>query len=228
MIYRGDARKLRVLVGCEYSAVVRDAFRAAGCDAWSCDWRDTEGDHRWHFKCDVRDVLDMNWDLGIFHPVCTRLTNAGRRWLHNPPKGKTMVQMWSDFFRAVDFYNELRNAPIPLKAIENPIMHDHASECLGYMERQIVQPWWFGDRAFKATGWELIGLPKLKPTNKLNPPEPGTEEHKEWSWVHRMPPGPDREKERSRFHPGMAKAMAQQWGAFAQGEISKQLKSEKS
>lgn len=123
-----------------------------------------------------------------------------------------MVQMWREFFEAVEFYELFRSAPIPRKAIENPIMHDHARECLGQMNRQIVQPWWFGDPTFKATGWELIGLPKLTPTNKLTPPKPGTEEHKEWSWVHRMSPGPERERERSRFHQGMAAAIAQQWG----------------
>lgn len=202
---------MKVLVACEYSGTVRDAFAMMGHDAWSCDLRKSEKPGQ-HLQCDVRNVLDRDWDLMIAHPVCTRLTNAGRRWMHNPPNGKTMVEIWREFFEAVEFYKLLRNANIPRKAIENPIMHDHAKECLGQMKRQIVQPWWFGDKAFKATGWELIGLPELVPTNKLTPPKPGTDEHKKWSWVHRMPPGPDREKERSRFHSGMAFAIASQWG----------------
>jgi hypothetical protein len=201
----------RILIACEYSGIVRDAFSARGFDVWSCDILPSERPGN-HLQCDVREVLDDGWDAMIAHPVCKRLTNAGRRWLHNPPKGKTMVQMWRDFFEGVSFYNELRNAPIPIKGIENPVMHDHANECLKIDRRQIVQPWWFGDRAFKATGWELIDLPDLKPTNKLIPPNAGTDSHKEWSWVHRMSPGPEREKERSRFHPGMAEAMAKQWG----------------
>lgn len=208
-------RKLRVLVACEYSAVVRQAFHRIGHDAWSCDLRPSEIPGK-HIEGDVRDVLNDGWDLMVAHPVCTRLTNAGRRWLHNPPKNKTMVEMWAEFFKGVEFYKTLRHAPIPHIAIENPIMHDHAKECLGDFDRQIVQPWWFGDETFKATGWELINLPQLNSTNKLCPPQPGTDEHKRWSWVHRMPKGPNREKERSRFHPGMAKAMAQQWGDYLQ------------
>ena len=211
---------LRVLIACEYSATVRGAFASLGHDAWSCDLRESEKPGN-HLKCDVREVLNDGWDLMVAHPVCTRLTNAGRRWLHNPPNSRTMVEMWRDFFDAVEFYELLRDAPIDHKAIENPIMHDHAKECLGSMNRQIVQPWWFGDRAFKATGWELFGLPRLKATDVLNPPMKGTLEHKEWSWVHRMPPGPDREKERSRFHPGMAAAIAEQWGSFSEKEKNK-------
>jgi hypothetical protein len=99
-----------------------------------------------------------------------------------------------------------------MKAIENPVMHKHAIERLGRRDRQIVQPWWFGDKAFKATGFELHGLAPLKPTNKLLPPLPGTEEHKKWSSVHREPPAPDRWKNRSRTFPGVAAAMAKQWG----------------
>lgn len=204
---------LKILIACEYSGVVRDAFIAYGHDAWSCDLLPSEKEGP-HFQCDVRDVLDNGWDAMIGHPVCKRLANSGRRWLHNPPNGKTMVQMWGDFFAGVEFYKALRDAPIPFKAIENPVMHDHARECLSMGRRQIVQPWWFGDKAFKATGWELIGFPELIPTDKLTPPEKDTEEHRAWSWVHRMPPGPNREKERSRFHLGMASAMAQQWGGF--------------
>jgi hypothetical protein len=120
--------------------------------------------------------------------------------------------LWKELEEAAEFYKALRDLPIPKKAIENPIMHRYAKELILMGKRQIVQPWWFGEPAFKATGLELIGLPELKPTNKLIPPKPGTAEHKEWSKVHRASPGPDRWKERSRTFAGIAKAMAEQWG----------------
>ena len=106
----------------------------------------------------------------------------------------------------------LRDAPIARKAIENPVMHRYARERIIPGARQVVQPWWFGEPEFKATGFELIGLPPLVPTNKLTPPASGTDEHKQWSKVHRMSPGPDRWKNRSRTYLGVAAAMAQQWG----------------
>ena len=203
----------RVLIGCEESQTVCMEFRRLGHEAFSCDLQDCSGGHpEWHIKADVLTVLGDGWDMGIFHPVCRRLTNAGVRWLHVPPKGKTLDEMWDELYEAVDFYQELRDATIEKKAIENPIMHKYASDMLCNPGRQIVQPWWFGDEAFKATGFELFNLPELEPTNKLIPPKPGTEEHKKWSFIHRMPPGPDREKLRSKTFPGIADAMASQWG----------------
>lgn len=204
-------KPLRVLVGCEYSGRVRDAFRRRGHYAMSCDVRETEAEGP-HYRGDVRDVLNDGWDVGIFHPPCTRLTNAGVRWLHVPPPGKTKEQMWAELEEATAFYLALRNAPIPRKGLENQVMHCHARERLGNAKRQVVQPWWFGEPAFKATGFELIGLPPLVATNKLDTPKPGTDEHKRWSWIHRMPPGPNREKARSLTFLGIADAMAEQWG----------------
>lgn len=209
-------KPLRVLVGCEYSGRVRDAFRRRGHYAMSCDVRETEAEGP-HYRGDVRDVLNDGWDVGIFHPPCTRLTNAGVRWLHVPPPGKTKEQMWSELEEATAFYLALRNSPIPRKGLENPVMHCHARERLGNAKRQVVQPWWFGEPAFKATGFELIGLPPLVATNKLDTPKPGTDEHKRWSWIHRMPPGPNREKARSLTFLGIADAMADQWGATPNG-----------
>ena len=208
---------MRVLVACEYSGRFRDAFMAAGHDAVSCDLLDTEVPGP-HFKGDIRELLrvDRRWALMIAHPECTRLTNAGVRWLKKAPPGKTLVQMWRDLFAGAEFYRFLRDAPIPMKAIENPVMHCHARELIQPGKRQVVQPWWFGDPFFKATGWELIGLPPLKPTNKLTPPKKGTPEHKAWSAVHMASPGPDRWKERSRSFPGMAAACAAQWGGVAE------------
>jgi hypothetical protein len=204
-------KPLRVLVACEYSGRVRDAFRALGHDAMSCDILPTEVEGP-HYQGDVRDILGDGWDLLVAHPPCTRLTNSGVRWLHVPPPGKTKAEMWAELDAAAEFYLVLRNAPIERKAIENPVMHCHARERLGEVPRQVVQPWWFGEPAFKATGFELAGLPPLAPTNKLTPPKAGTDEHKRWSWVHRASPGADRWKQRSRTFPGIAKAMAEQWG----------------
>ena len=203
---------MRVLVACEESQAVCKEFRAKGHEAYSCDIKDCSGGHpEWHIKGDVLKVIKEGWDLMIAHPPCTRLTNAGVRWLKVPPPGKTLVQMWSDLFEGAEFYKALRDAPIPKKCIENPIMHCHAKELINPGRRQLVQPWWFGDEAFKATGFELIGLPDLIPTNKLTPPAKGTKEYKEWSWIHMMPPGPKRDELRSKTFPGIARAMAEQW-----------------
>jgi hypothetical protein len=122
------------------------------------------------------------------------------------------MDRWRLMREAADFYCKLRDAPIPQKCIENPIMHCHARELINPGRRQVVQPWWFGDKAFKATGFELINLPELAPTNKLTPPAKGTDEHKAWSFIHRMPPGPERTRLRSETFPGIASAMAEQWG----------------
>lgn len=211
---------MRVLVACEYSGRVRDAFIRAGHMAMSCDLLDTEVPGP-HYKGDIRDVIDTTrqvqgrgWDLMIAHPPCTRLTNSGVRWLKVPPPGKTLEQMWADLESAASFYKMLRDVPIAKKAIENPIMHCYARERIKIGNRQVVQPWWFGEEAFKATGLELIGLPPLVPTNKLVPPPKGTSEHAAWSKVHRASPGPDRWKDRSRTYDGIARAMAEQWGSL--------------
>lgn len=122
--------------------------------------------------------------------------------------------MWVELIAAAESYKKARASKCPKIAIENPIMHCYARELIGPIDRQIVQPHWFGDKAFKATGFELKGLPPLVPTNKLNPPKPGTDEHKAWSAIHRCPPGPNRKKIRSKTFPGIAEAMAQQWGSL--------------
>lgn len=205
---------MKVLIACEYSGRVRDAFIVRGHDAISCDLLPTDKPGP-HYQGNVLDILHDGWDLMIAHPPCTRLTNAGVRWLKEPPTDKTLVQMWQEFFEGVEFYKALRNAPIPKKAIENPVMHKHAKELLGNIKRQIVQPWHFGDEAFKATGFELIGLNPLEETNRLTPPKPGTDEHKKWSFIHRATPSPDRWKLRSTTFPGIAAAMADQWGGNA-------------
>lgn len=206
---------MRVLIACEESGTVREAFRRRGYDAVSCDLMPTRRPGP-HLQCDVREVLNDGWDMMIAHPDCTRLTNAGVRWLRVPPPGKTLAEMWRGLIEAAEFYRLLRDAPIALKCIENPIMHCHARELIQPGPRQVVQPWWFGDPAFKATGLELIGLPNLVPTNRLKPPKPGTPEHRAWSVIHMASPGPNRKRDRSVTFPGIADAMAYQWGGLRQ------------
>lgn len=203
--------RLRVLVACEYSGRVREAFRRRGFDAWSCDLLDSEDGSEYHIKGDCLALLGEGWDLLIAHPPCTRLANSGVRWLHER-------NLWDDFEQAVAFYLALRNAPVKHKCLENPVMHRYARERLGDVRRQVVQPWWFGEPMFKATGYELHNLPNLIPTNRLVPPAAGTEAHKAWSWVHRCPPGPDRWKIRSRTPQGIADVMAAQWGMWIEAE----------
>jgi hypothetical protein len=207
----------RVLIACEFSDTVRSRFAAMGHDAWSCDLLPSEGRHNRHLQCDVRDVLNDGWDLlMVAHPPCTRLCNSGVRWLSKPPKGRSLDDMWSDLRDGADLFSAVWNAPIPRIAVENPVMHRHAKALIeGYeAPAQTVQPWWFGDPAKKATSLYLRNLPPLAPTNRLTPPEPGSPEDHEWSAVHRCPPGPDRWKIRSRTFPGIADAMAAQWGAL--------------
>ena len=228
---------MRVLIACEFSGIVRDAFIRRGHDAWSCDLLPTEScrsgnhiiaEHNLHlidiaaggqfYGYDIRTgragIRSIKWELMIAHPPCTRLANSGVRWLHSPPRGKTVKQMWAELEHAALFYKALRDAPIPRKAIENPTMHKYAKVLIAPGRRQIIQPWQFGDPYFKATGLELINLPDLVPTKVLEVPKKGTKEHKEWSAVHRAPPGPDRWKDRSRTFHGIADAFADQWGAL--------------
>jgi hypothetical protein len=139
---------------------------------------------------------------------------AARRHL---PGGRLLAEMWAELDDGAALFSAVRNAPVPRVAVENPVMHRYAKERIANYQppAQTVQPWWFGDPAFKATGLYLRGLPPLVPTNRLTPPKPGTEGHKDWSRVHRMPPGPERWKERSRTYQGIADAMAEQWGGWA-------------
>lgn len=208
---------MRILVGCETSGVVRRAFAARGHDVWSVDLLPAEDRSNRHIIGDVRDYLDGGWDLlAVMHPPCTRLCNSGVRWLSVPPPGRTKEEMWRDLEDGAALFSACWNAPIERVCVENPVMHRHARERIaGWQRPQTVQPWWFGEPAFKATGLYLRGLSPLVPTDKLTPPRPGTEEHKAWSRVHRAPPGPDRWRERSRTFEGVARAMATQWSPMA-------------
>ncbi len=196
----------RVLVACEFSGIVRRAFAAKGHDAWSCDLLPAEDRANKHIVGDARDILDDGWDLLIVaHPPCTRLCNSGVRWLSRPPKGKTLSQMWADLDDAAALFSDFWCAPIPRVCVENPVMHGHAKARIrDYAPpAQSVQPWQFGHPETKRTCLWLRGLQPLTPTKIV---EGRT------ARVHRMPPGPDRWRERSRFFPGIAAAMADQWG----------------
>jgi hypothetical protein len=205
---------LRVLVACEFSGIVRRAFAALGHDAWSCDLLPAEDRSNKHLQCDVRDVLEDGWDLLIVgHPPCTRLCNSGVRWLSKPPAGRTLDQLWRELDEGCALFSDLWNAPVDRIAIENPVMHRHAKQRIrNYQEpAQSVQPWQFGHGEVKRTCFWLKNLPPLQPTKVVDGRE---------ARVHRMSPGPDRWKERSRFFPGIAEAMADQWGGFALAEVA--------
>lgn len=196
---------MRVLVACEFSGIVRDAFARRGHDAWSCDLLDTEIPGQ-HLKMDIisqRVIEDgrmipammgwahYQWDLVIAFPPCTDLAVSGARWFKNKNQQP-----------AIDFFMHFVNADVPRIAIENPI---------GIMSRnyrkpdQIIQPWQFGHGETKATCLWLKNLPKLQPINIVEGRH---------ARVHRMPPSPDRWKERSRTYSGIAEAMAEQWGGL--------------
>ena len=190
---------MRVLVACEFSGTVRRAFAARGHDAWSCDLLPAEDRSNRHIIGDARDLLGDGWDLlMVAHPPCTRLCNSGVRWLAER-------DLWADLDDAAALFSAFWNAPIERIAVENPVMHRHAkARIVNYEEpAQSVQPWQFGHGETKRTCLWLRNLPKLMPTNIVS----GREQR-----VHRMPPGPDRWKERSRFFSGIAEAMADQWG----------------
>lgn len=199
---------MRVLVACEFSGVVRRAFAARGHDAWSCDLLPAEDGSNRHIVGDVRRVLDDGWDLlMVAHPPCTRLCNSGVRWLSRPPRGRTLAEMWAEIDEGAALFSACWNAPIARICVENPVMHRHAKARIkNYREfSQSIQPWQFGHPETKRTCLWLRNLPPLVPT--------GIVEGRE-ARVHRMPPGPNRWRERSRFYPGIAAAMASQWGAL--------------
>lgn len=218
---------MRVLIGCEYSGIVRRAFAARGHEAWSCDLLPAEDGSNHHIRGDVRNHLGDGWDLLIVaHPPCTRLCRSGRRWLSGAgimtppkalPKGRSWQSVIDEFESGLDLFVACWGAPIDRVAIENPEMHDIARARMpaDVPRPQIVQPHWFGHPEYKATGWYIRGLPQLVPTDRLAEPERGSDAWKAWNRVWRMPPGADRGKERARFFPGMAEALASQWGDFA-------------
>jgi site-specific DNA-cytosine methylase len=184
---------MRVLVACERSGEVRRAFRALGHDAWSCDLVPADDSQEHHIKGDALSILDDGWHALIAHPPCTHLAVSGARWFKDKPP---TLQL-----EALAFVRALLAAPIERVAVENPI-----SVISSKIRKpdQIVQPWMFGHGEVKATCLWLKNLPPLIPTNIVSGRE---------ARVHRMPPGPDRARLRSATFPGIAAAMATQWGA---------------
>lgn len=209
-----------MLVACEYSATVRDAFRAQGHDAWSCDLLPTEGDPRWHIQEDVLHVLSgtrwglaASWDLMIAHPPCTYLTYAGAKHLYidgRKENGRDPAR-WEALEDGAVFFRALLRAPVQRIAVENPIMLAEARKIVGSRADQIIQPWQFGHPESKRTGLWLRGLPRLTPTHNLEA-EMLALPRKLRDRIHYAGPGPDRWKVRSRTYPGIAAAMAAQWG----------------
>ena len=183
---------MRVLVACEYSGRVREAFRAKGHDAWSCDLLPADDDSPYHYQGDVLDIIDDGWDLMIAHPPCTHLAVSGAKWFaEKRADGRQQ--------KALEFVQALLDAPIEKIALENPvgIISSHIRK-----PDQYIQPWEFGHGETKKTGLWLKGLPLLKPTNIVE-----GREQKVWL----MAPSENRWKERSRTYEGIALAMAQQW-----------------
>lgn len=225
---------MRVLIACEYSGRTREAFRARGHTVVSCDLLPAEDNSPDHIVGDVFDVIRLHgpFDLMVAHPPCTYLANSGVRWLYDHIPCKSSHESfynddvrvernearWRDMEAGAAFFARLLQSTVPKIAVENPVMHRHGRDAIETilgepMHTHFVQPWWFGDEAFKATGFTLKGLPPLvKPRTALIPPKPGTEAHKAWSVIHNASPGPNRWKERSRTFPGIAQAMAETWG----------------
>lgn len=188
---------MRVLVACEFSGVVREAFRKKGHDAWSCDILPSLDNSKYHLQCDIFSIIDgyedpEQWDLMIAHPPCTYLTVAGNRWYYDKPE---LIQ------EAFEFVLRLSEANIEKIAIENPVGR---LSSLWRKPDQYIQPWMFGHKETKKTGLWLKNLPLLKPTNIVE----GPYEQRIW----KMGPSKDRGLLRSITYQGIANAMAEQWG----------------
>lgn len=207
---------MKVLVACEFSGIVRDAFLARGHDAWSCDILPTESPGP-HYQCDVIEILGRGWDLMVGHPPCTYLSYAGiGHW--NKPGRKELRE------DAMMFFIRLMDAPIPKICIENPV--GYPSNVFRKPD-QIIHPYYFGDGYMKRTCLWLKGLPHLvwsdeddllfRKTTTKKPEAIYVQKHgkqigKKRHFIDAMPGGKDRQKARSKFFPGIAKAMAEQWG----------------
>lgn len=195
---------MKVLVACEFSGVVRDAFRKLGHDAYSSDIIPCDGDPTYHLQCDVRDILRDGWDLMVAHPPCTYLTLSGVRWLYAGGKSGNGFDSarWNNMVAAGLFFRSLLEADIPSICVENPVPHRFAREYTGAYT-QIIHPWQFGHGEQKQTCLWLRGLPELQPTEIVS----GREQR-----IWKLPPSADRAKLRSITYTGIAKAMAEQFG----------------
>jgi len=192
--------KPRLLNGCAKSGFIVEAFEALGWDAWTCDILPAEHNGK-HIQDDVLKHLDDGWDMAIFHPECTYLSNSGVRWFHEATLNK--INRWSNMLAACGFFNQLLSASIPKIVVENPIQHGYARNRI-VKYSQIIQPHYFGDKESKATCLWLKGLPMLVRTHWID-----KSEIKQSVW--REAPSPERQANRSRTFQGIANAMAEQW-----------------
>lgn len=202
---------MKVLIACEFSGTVRDAFRRRGHDAWSCDLLPTDIEGQ-HIQGNVLDILDQDWDLMIAHPPCTYLANSGVQhlWEKRKKENGKNIKRWEQMEEGRQFFMKLLNAPIPRIAVENPVPHGYA-ELPKYT--QYVQPYYFGEEAQKKTCLWLKNLPLLQPTNIVGKGEQyftkeGRPNGSKW---YQLPPSVDRWKHRSKTFQSIANAMAEQW-----------------
>lgn len=194
---------MKILIGCEESGVVREAFRKLGHDAWSCDVLPTRIPGQ-HIQADVLSILDGGWDMAIFHPPCTYLSNSGVRWLYEKDGSKNK-ERWREMKTASIFFKKLLDADIPRIAVENPVIHKYAMKIIGRRYDQKVQPYWFGHGETKGTCFWLKNLPHLVPTKIVNERRPR---------IANMSPSPTRQRDRSVTYQGIADAIALQWGSI--------------
>jgi hypothetical protein len=221
------SRLLRCLIACEFSGTVRSAFERRGWESWSCDFLPTERPSLFHYRGDIRAIIGQHWDLMIAHPPCTYLVTSGNRWFYHPDDRHLPMRQRrnhpdhptrrEDQLLAINFVKELwEQDHIPHIAIENPvgILGNHIGK-----PSQIIQPYQFGHDASKSTCLWLKNLPNLLPT-KMVAPRVLPDGKQRWenqcdgSGANRLPPGPDRWKERSKTYEGIARAMAGQWGRY--------------
>lgn len=199
---------MKILIACEESGKVRDAFRRLGHDAWSCDTMPTRPESEFpefHYQQDVVPLLVEQWDMLIGFPPCTFLCNSGVSWLHKDP------ERWAKLDDGARLFKALLDAPINKICLENPVPHKYAVDRIGRKYDQTVQPWHFGHAESKRTCFWLKGLPALTPTSDLKA-ETKARPKKDAQRLHWASPSPDRAKLRSETFSGIAQAMASQWG----------------
>lgn len=201
---------MKILIACEFSGRVRDAFLKLGHDAISCDILPTDSPGP-HYQGDVLDIINNGYDLMVAHPPCTYLTNAGVRHLHDHCTSKNGVKTaiygkkrWEEMYKACDFFNALKNAPIEHICIENPVPHGYARAIIGKYD-QIINPWQYGHGEIKRTCLWLKNLPELIPTNIVSGRIPR---------IHMMPDTKNQGKLRSLTYPGIAEAIANQYSEY--------------
>lgn len=212
-------KNIKILVACEESGEVRDAFRALGFEAWSCDMADSRTPSEFHIKRDVMEVLAEGWDCLIGFPPCTYIANSSVQWLTNIPKNPNPKILYGPprveaMKHGASFFLALWNCGIKHVVLENPIMHGRAKSIIGIEPAQIIQPYMFGHGETKQTCFWLKNLPPLMATHAPDDmfalPEPKEREAK----VFNMSPGPNRARDRSKTYTGVAAAMAAQWGDY--------------